>query len=373
MVLSLHTDQRRFCFERLRKALAPRLSEAEEFFLDLGGLQTVRIVACDPEAAPMIRRQLAWSLTGPVPSPDATLVLWREQVDADFHRRVLGLDVEDYGSGDNLILAERTDGSLVPFGEVSYENRSIRLTDMPSLPAQTGNPSSGPVIYCGIESFAAEEWIREGHLFVRELYRQLDTPASHLVHGACVGLEGNGVLFCARGQRGKSTLAVTAMLRGFEYVSDDYLILEKTRKGLLASPIYSIITLSPKMYTALYDDLDRARFVCNNARKDKYVFDISGYGDTLRRRYPVRACLFPEIDPSAAEARIEPCSAGEKGRAITHLVHSTIFQMQAQGDAPTVRKLISFLQELPFFTIKLSPDIFGNVEVLRRFLLAPTR
>ena len=360
MVLSLHTEQRANCFRRLRAALEPLLPGAEVFYLDLGGVRIVRILACEKEAGPMIRRQLAWSLTAPVPSPDATLILWRERVDADFHRRVLGLDVEDDGSGDNLILTERKGEDLVPFGEVSYANRTLRLTD-------------GTVTWYATERFEPEEWIREGHLFVHDLYRILDTPSSHLVHGACLGLDGKGILLCARGQRGKSTLAVTAMLRGFDYVSDDYLILEKSREGLLASPIYSIITLSPTMYTRLYDDLDRARFVCNNARKDKYVFDISGYGDTLRRRYPVLSCMFPEIDPDAKEARIEPCSPAEKGRAITHLVHSTILQMQAQGDAGTVRKLISFLQELPFHTIRLSPDIYGNVECLRTFLQTQER
>ena len=125
MVLSLNTDQREHCFRRLRSVLDPLLSGAEEYFLDLGGFKTVRVVSCDPEAAPMIRRQLAWSLTDPVPVPDATLILWRERVDATFHQRVLGLPVGDDGSGDNLILVQRDGSSLLPFGEVSYENRTV--------------------------------------------------------------------------------------------------------------------------------------------------------------------------------------------------------------------------------------------------------
>ena len=357
MVLSLNEQQRQNCFLHLRSFLEPLMADAESFYIQVGGIKTVRVLSCDPEAAPMIRRQLAWSLTEPVPSPDATLVLWREKVDASFHQRVLGIGVEDDGSGDNLILALREGDGIRPFGEVSYENHTANLTD--------GDCS----FYC-VERFAAEEWIKEGHLFVHWLYRLADTPTSHLVHGACIGLDGQGILLCARGQRGKSTLAVTAMLRGFEYVSDDYLILEKSAEALAASPIYSIITLSPRMYTALYDDLDRARFICNNARKDKYVFDISGYADALRRNYPVRACIFPEIDTSLSEAVIEPCTAAQKGRAITHLIHSTVMQMQAQGDASTVRKLIGMLQGLPFYSMRLCPDIFGNVETLRKFLLS---
>lgn len=353
----MNEQQRQNCFLRLRSFLEPLIADSESFYIQVGGIKTVRVLSCDPEAAPMIRRQLAWSLTEPVPNPDATLVLWREKVDASFHQRVLGIGVEDDGSGDNLILALREGDSIQTFGKVSYENHTANLT--------VGDCS----FYC-VESFAAEEWIKEGHLFVHQLYRLADTPTSHLVHGACIGLDGKGILLCARGQRGKSTLAVTAMLRGFEYVSDDYLILEKSSEALTASPIYSIITLSPRMYTALYDDLDKARFVCDNARKDKYVFDISGYGSALRRAYPVRLCIFPEIEPSLSQSVITPCSNIQKGRAITHLIHSTVLQMQAQGDSGTVRKLIAMLQDLPFYSMNLCPDIFANVETLREFLLS---
>ena len=357
MVLSLNKEQKQNCFSHLKALLSPMMTEAEEYYIDLGGFKIVKVVSCAPGADCMIRHQLAWSLTEPVPSPDATLILWSQVVDDSFHKQTLGLDVDVDRSGDNLILALRDGETLQPFAEVSYENRSAHLTD-------------GDTSYYCVQSVEPEEWIKEGHVFVHWLYKMADTPSTHLVHGACIGLDGSGMLLCARGQRGKSTLAVTAMLRGFEYVSDDYLLLEKTSQALVASPIYSIITLSPRMFEALKADLDKAHYLCDSARKDKFVFDISGYDDTLRRRYPVKACFFPEIDPSVSEAVIEPCSPAQKGRAITHLVHSTIIQMQAQGDASTVRKLISMLQDFPFYTIRLSPDIFGNVESLRKFLLS---
>ena len=149
MVLSLNEQQRQNCFLHLRSFLEPLTTDAEPFYIQVGGIKTVRVLSCDPEAAPMIRRQLAWSLTEPVPNPDATLVLWREKVDASFHQRVLGIGVEDDGSGDNLILALREGDGIQPFGEVSYENHTANLTD--------GDCS----FYC-VESFAAEEWIKEG-------------------------------------------------------------------------------------------------------------------------------------------------------------------------------------------------------------------
>ncbi len=106
--------------------------------------------------------------------------------------------------------------------------------------------------YYGVRNLEPEEFIKEGHIFVQMFNKIVKTETSNLVHGAVVGMDNQGILFCARGQRGKSTLAVLAMMKGFEYVSDDYLVLEKDEDKLYSHPIYSIITLSPRMYITSY-------------------------------------------------------------------------------------------------------------------------
>ncbi len=181
---------------------------------------------------------------------------------------------------------------------------------------------------------------------------------------------------CARGNMGKSTLAVTSMLDGMEYVSEDYLVLSKDEKSheLKSSPIYSIITLSPRVYNVLYDKMDKARFVGISHFKGKYVFDVSAYSDRLRRHYPVNACLFPEITPDAREPRIEKISGVEKNRAITHVAHSTIFQMwsgglkQKQNDNMTILKIIGMVKDMPFYKIILTSDLEANSDCLRSFV-----
>ena len=170
--------------------------------------------------------------------------------------------------------------------------------------------------YYGIKDLAPEEFIKEGHVFVQFINNIIKTPTSNLAHGAVIGLNGNGILICARGQRGKSTLSVLSMMRGFEYVSDDYLMLHQNDKGeLLSSPIYSIITLSPEMYNRLYDDMEGSRFISNNARKDKYVFNISNFHKQFRKNYPIKICMFPEI-VSDPEPSIRLCTKDEKGEQL---------------------------------------------------------
>ena len=252
--------------------------------------------------------------------------------------------------------------ATIPTGQVNFKDGTIFLAD-------------GNNYYYGTSSFEPDRWLREGHVFVQMLFRILNTlPNASLVHGACIGLHGNGLLMCARGNRGKSTLAITALLKGFEYVSEDYLILQSENGSLTASPIYSIVTLSPQMYNALYDEFDRARFVGVSSWKGKYVFNISGYSDALRRHYPVKACLFPDIDLSATKPIIEKCGPLEKNRAITHLAHSTLFQMWSTGlireqqDAKTILKIIGMVRDMPFYKITLTTDLEANSKILMEFV-----
>ena len=355
MLIPLSERQTARCAALLQDRLSAMSVRPEEVWLDLGGLKKVRVLCYHPEAPVMIRRQLAWSVIPPAQEADFTLCFWEEPQMEGFHRRVLGLDV-DLDEGDDYILLSRKDAGLLSlWGEIEYKQGSVSIRD-------------GETFYYAVGSMDPVSLLKGGHLFVRNLYRMADTPASALIHGACVGVEGTGVLLCARGSRGKSTLTVSAMLRGFDYVSDDYFVLDKSTGALTASPLYSIITLSPGMYGRLYDDLGPARFVAPNARGDKYVLDIAAWRDAVRWRYPVRACVFPEIAPGE-DARVIPCTAQERGRAITHLVHSTVSQMMDQGNAATVRKLIGMLGGLDFYRIRLSADLYRNVGCLRDFIL----
>ena len=77
--------------------------------------------------------------------------------------------------------------------------------------------------------------------------------------------------------------------------------------------------------------------------------------------------MLPVIDTSATEPVIIPCSASEKGSGITQLIHSTISQVWDKQPSDTIVRLSTMLRPLPFYRIILTPDIFANVECLRRF------
>ena len=222
--------------------------------------------------------------------------------------------------------------------------------------------------YYGVKNLDYEEFIKQGHFLVQIFYKILKTDHSSLVHGAVIGMDNEGVLLCARGQRGKSTLTVLSLFKGAEYVSDDYLVLEKDKDGnIFASPIYSIITLSPIMTEKMKDNLVDAKKLGENARKDKYVFNIANMHPFFRKHYPIKFLMFPEI-VDIEETLIRKATQEEKNRAMTQLIHSTTSQMYDTKDRMTTIKLISMVNKYNCYYIGLAKNIDKNAETLLKFI-----
>lgn len=334
-------------------------------YLDLG-CKTVRLLGFSDEFLGHIRKQLTFVVRDNSEKFDATLVLFQDDFKSfaksihddldfakNFHLRIKLLRTKDKITKSNFF--EDNYSKIHPVFSLDFVRGFL-----------TAYNQKTNTYYYGVKNLEPEKFIEEGHLFVQFLNKILKDKTTNLVHGALIGMNNNGILFCARGQRGKSTLAVLSMMRGFEYVSDDYLTLKKEGNILYSYPIYSIITLSPRMYNELYDDLNGSRFVSNNARKDKYVINIQNFHGQFKTKYPVKFCMFPEI-VADKEPSIVPCSCAEKGRAIVQLIQSTVSQMQDIRDTKTIAKLFDMVQNYPFYKINLCNDIEKNTKLLREF------
>ena len=354
--------------DNLLKYIKANYSLVKTYYLDLG-VKIIRLLCYSEEFIPHIQKQLTFTLKDNADRFDATVVLWQEKNIKQIYKHIMPelnprnnlkrrieILTKQCNSFDDMWIFDKNYSTMKPLLSIDLFQNIVNSYD-----------EENQTYYYGVENLEPEEFIKQGHIFVQILNNILKTENTNLVHGACIGLNNKGILLCARGQRGKSTLAVLAMMEGFEYVSDDYLTLEKEGENLFAHPIYSIITLSPRMYNELYDRLNGSRFVSNNARKDKYVINISNFHNQFKKKYPVKLCMFPEI-VSDKEPSVKECSVQEKGRAITHLVHSTVFQMNDRHDMNTIKKLINMVQEFRFYKICLCNDIYKNVKCLKDFI-----
>jgi hypothetical protein len=334
-------------------------------YVDLG-TRMVRLINHSPAFTPHVERQLGCSLRDEAEHYDATLVVWQEKSVAEAALSLLQCrDAAAY----RKLRVERLVRPATEIPAISFFDDEV-LRHGPFIEA---DPKDGLISawnalnnthYYAVENLEPEEFIKRGHIFVQAFFRILNVPGSSLAHGAVVGLRNTGVLFCAVGYRGKSTLAVHCLLNGFDYVSDDYLVLGKKEDGVLRSwPIYSVIALAPQAYQAMYAGF-RGKFLSNNARKDKYMFTIAEYHDSFRLGYPVKLCMFPDIT-ARAEPGIVP---GSKEQAFEELAFSSLNNTGNVKDALTIGKLYSFVHDLPFYRFNLSPDIERNTRRLREFL-----
>src|SRR5574344_747684 len=332
-------------------------------YLDLG-VKVIRLMSYSDEFTPLVEKQLTYTLKDKASHYDATIILWKEN---DIKNISLKID-ETLNPRTNFkarieMLASKRDFVDLHVFDDSYSKTRMLLDVNAYENIVNAFDRENNTYYYGVENLEPEEFIKHGHIFVQMFNLILNTKESALVHGAVVGLDNHGILFCAGGQRGKSTLTVLSMLKGFEYVSDDYLTLYKSGNELLSSPIYSIITLSPRMYNELYDELDGTRFVSNNARKDKYVLNIANHHNQFKTGYPIKFCMFPQI-VNDAKPSIVPC---DKEMAIDQLITSTTVQMQDSENDEVKEKLRNFIKDFDFYQINLCSDIYANTEFLREF------
>ncbi len=333
------------------------------------GSQIVRLINYSASFTQHVELQLGYILKDDAPSYHCTLVIWQEE---DITNIIIPLSfIYNTKLYRELRLSRVTKvAPKVPtdLEELRFFDENIFL-DKPFLHADilcqefsAFNPNTN-TYYFSLSNLSTEELMKKGHIFIHTFNKILKTPNTNLGHGAIVGLNDIGVLICGIGYRGKSTLAVSAMLDGFEYVSDDYLILEKHGENLLSWPIYSIITLSPNIYNSMLYDLN-AKFVSNNGRKDKYVFNIAEYHAQFKQAYPIRLCMYPRFVEDANPS----IELGDKDIATQELILSTLRQMGEAEDVKNIAKKYSFVENLPFYRFNLSNDIKKNTKFLREFI-----
>ncbi len=374
-----------FCLQKIDSYIKQNHQLQWQKYVQLGS-KIVKLVCYSQDFIPLIEKQLSYALKDAANSYDATIILWNEKeielfassIIDDHTKSRLRLQQLACKSKDvDFEIVDNADLQRKLLTRISAKNGMVNHFEILDSLYSKHNPiirssavggiinaydQENNIYYYGVKDLHPEEFIKQGHIFVQIFNKIIKASNANLVHAAVVGIDNKGILFCARGQRGKSTLAVLSMMEGFEYVSDDYLVLEREGGELYSYPIYSIITLSPKMYNELYDDLN-GKFVSNNARKDKYVIDIKNYHGAFRDKYPIKICMFPQI-VADAEPSIVSC---KKGRAIAQLVYSTINQLEDKHDIATIKKLISFIKDFDFYQINLCSDIKKNVDCLKQF------
>ncbi len=167
------------------------------------------------------------------------------------------------------------------------------------------------------------------------LFWALGGEGRHLVHAGAVGDDRGGVLLAGASGSGKTTVALAALVHGFGYLADDYVLLHTDGDGdLTAYSLYSIISVRPEPQAS-----------------EKAVLDVGVLmPGCVRECLPVRAVVVPRI--CGGRARVRRVSAGE---ALLALAPSTVFQMPFD-DGAVVGALAALTRRVPCFALDVGDD-----------------
>ncbi len=206
----------------------------------------------------------------------------------------------------------------------------------------------------------ATEYMLYGHAMVLTFGQWAARNGMLLLHSACVGVNGKGVMISARGGEGKSTLAVSCLMGGFDFVADDALLVNQ--KGpLKAMPLYRTVGLNQDMNAVLKPDMPVV--YKDPRRNDKLLLDASRFMFT--EQLPVHAIMYPRVTdaPQPSVKRIAP------GTVLAKLIDSTATLIGVFRDPEIYRLMAKRLLGVPVYEIMLSKDIVLNREFLKNFII----
>ena len=204
------------------------------------------------------------------------------------------------------------------------------------------------------------EYMLYGHAMIMQFGQWAARNGMLLLHSACIGLNGKGVMISARGGEGKSTLAVSCLLDGFEFVADDVLLVNQ--KGpLKGMPLYRTVGLNQDMNETLKPELTVVQ--SNPHRNGKLLLDASGY--EFCSELPVLAILYPHIsdDSKPSMRQIAP------GKVLAKIIDSTATLIGVFRDPEIYRLMAQRLLGIPVFELNLCRDLERNKEFVKSFII----
>jgi hypothetical protein len=185
------------------------------------------------------------------------------------------------------------------------------------------------------------------------------------VHAGAVGASGRCILLAGRSGSGKSTIAVAALLAGFDFLGDDYVYLTLDASGAdpVAHSLYATAKLTPESLILMPQLADHPALRLRIGA-DKHVLDISALGPQgLRHACPVSAIVIPHLQPGRPGG-IEPVTPGA---ALLAMAPSTVLQVP-KPTAAELGPLAQLARRIPAFRLAVGRSPNETVPLLRQIL-----
>jgi len=315
------------------EALTRYPNELQESFYVLGG-QNVRIRIVGRDLAKYICRPFSHLRTnGQRPAtPQLTIDLWDKNVD---HQGPSTLE--------NLKWFEQT----VKSADGRFVGQQLPHT-FSCLDRQTGQI---------VSSIAWHDCI-----FIYERAKPLARPllewhndrGIQVIHAGLVAQDGRGALFVGKSGSGKSTSSLICLCAGFDYLSEDYIGLERRQDGtFVGHSLYNSVFLETAHLTR-FTELMPYAIKGRPPQEEKSVIILSQvFPERLERTAPIRVLVLPRVvDTPTSEFR--PAS---KGEALLALGPSSLLQIpNKELGVRGFDKLVQLVERVPCYWLELGGD-----------------
>ncbi len=137
----------------------------------------------------------------------------------------------------------------------------------------------------------------------------------YLIHGGAVAHAGHGTLLPGASESGKTTLTLALVLRGYDYSSDELVVLDPVT-GRLEPFAKPISCKNPSLFPSLAGSAGHWLGPELNVSEGVwYLHPADLRPDAIARPVPIRQIVFPRYDP-AASPKLEPLAPGETMRRL---------------------------------------------------------
>lgn len=178
-----------------------------------------------------------------------------------------------------------------------------------------------------------------------------------LVHGGSIAMDGHGVLMAGKGGSGKTTTTICAALDGFDYLGDDYVILDAESKT-----IYSLYSSGKIRWDSEKLLPELGSLAVNNRDEDKGYFFMNEINDRVRKSVRLYAVIIPQLGGE------KPSYSRASGiTALRVLSSSTIFQMPGSGQR-MLGDISQLLRNIPVYEMTLGRDVSHNNRKLEQLI-----
>jgi hypothetical protein len=176
---------------------------------------------------------------------------------------------------------------------------------------------------------------------------------AEVMHAGFVSRRGHGILLAGRGGVGKTTVALTSLARGFDYLGDDYVALQPTDDGSFAGhSLYNSAWLTDDHLSRFPGFLPNAARGTQPEQNRNLIFLYSGFANRLPCSAPIRVVVLPRVtDRSFAQFR-----AASKREALLALAPTSILNLPSTG-ANALARMARLVDQLPCFWLELGTDL----------------